>query len=59
MALDEKHAEMFGKLMQDTGVININKDEYLHFGLLVEKLYQYCVKENERDSRDVANGKSA
>lgn len=58
MALDEKHAEMFGKLLQDTGIINVNNDEYLHFGLLVEKLYVYCIKENERDARDQANGKA-
>lgn len=53
--LDSKHAELFGNVLQQMGVINVNKDEYLHFGFLVERLYLYVQREYERDMREQAN----
>ena len=53
--LDSKHAEIFGEVLQQMGVINVGKDEYLHFGFLVQRLYQYVQREQERDMREQAN----
>ena len=55
--LDNKHAQLFGEILNQMGVINVSSDEYLHFGLLVERLYQYTQREYERDLREQANQK--
>lgn len=53
--LDEKHLALFGKVLVDTGVLLITRDEEVHFAKLIEKLYLYVVKEAERDAREAQN----
>jgi hypothetical protein len=53
--LDNKHAKMFGKMMQDTGIINVNSDEYTELGHMTERLYLYVQGEQQRDMREQVN----
>lgn len=56
--LSDKHAEQLGRCLQNTGIINVNEDEYLHIARLVEGVYLYIQREAERDLRDERNGKN-
>lgn len=55
--LDLRHTRKFGYVLNREGVINVSADEYERIGHLVEKLYLYILKEQERNLRDEANGK--
>jgi len=55
--MDEKHLALFGKVLADAGILNVNPDEQLFHAKMVEKLYLYVCKEAERDARDAQNGK--
>lgn len=53
--LDEKHLALFGKVLTDAGLLNVNHDEQVFHAKMIEKLYHYVVKEAERDAREVQN----
>lgn len=53
--LSDKHLELFGKVLTDAGILNVNQDEQLFHAKIIEKLYHYVVKEAERDAREAQN----
>ena len=53
--LDEKHLALFGKVLTDAGLLNVNHDEQVFHAKMIEKLYRYVVKEAERDAREAQN----
>ena len=55
--LDEQDLALFGRVLTDAGLLNVNHDEQVFHARMIEKLYHYVVKEAERNARDVHNGK--
>ena len=53
--LDEKHLALFGRVLTDAGVLNVNNDEQVFHAKIIEKLYHYVVREAERDAREAQN----
>ena len=52
--LSDKHAEMFGRCMQNTGFISTGAD-LVSMARVVEGIYHFILREAERDAREVIN----
>jgi hypothetical protein len=55
--LDEQDLALFGRVLTDAGLLNVNPDEQVFHARMIEKLYLYVCKEAERNARDAHNGK--
>ena len=54
--LSDKHAEMFGHCMMNTGFIILkNGVDIINVARVVEGIYQFIQREAERDARETVN----